>query len=57
MQVCGTVATTMTPGQDPDKCFLGAFLFLDEVENMGEPITNRTFKDIMVQGTTRSSSS
>ena len=52
MQVCGTVATTMTPGQDPDKTYLRAFLFLDGVENMGEPITNRTFKDIMVQGMT-----
>ncbi len=46
------VATTMKPGQDPDEYFLRASLLRDQVENMGEPITDRKFKDIMVQGLT-----
>ena len=46
------VTTTMTSGQDPDEYFLPAFLLRDQVGNMGEPITGRNFKDIMIQGMT-----
>ncbi|CAN0299657.1 unnamed protein product, partial [Scytosiphon promiscuus] len=46
------VATAMKTGQDPDEYFLRAYLLRGQVENMGEPITDRNFKDIMVQGLT-----
>ena len=46
------MATTRTPGQDPDEYFLRASLLRDQVENMGEPITDINFRDIMVQGMT-----
>ena len=38
-------ATNMTDGQDPDECLLRATLLRSQVEH----ISNRRFKDIMVQ--------
>ena len=49
------VATAMKPGQDTDEYSLRASLLRDQVENMGEPIADRKFKDIMVQGLTGNS--
>ncbi|CAN0373449.1 unnamed protein product, partial [Scytosiphon promiscuus] len=43
-------ATTMKSGQDPDDYFTEAVIKRAEVEAMGEPMTDRRFKDIIVQG-------
>ena len=45
-------ATSMKPGQDPDDYFMEATLKRNEVTWMGEPMTERRFKDILVQGFT-----
>ena len=45
-------ATTMKSGQDPDDYFTEAIIKRAEVEAMGEPVTDRWFKDIVVQGFT-----
>ena len=43
-------ATNMTPGQDPDEYFLQATLIRGELAEMGEPVSDERFQDIMVQG-------
>ena len=37
----------MKPGQVLDELFLRASLLRDQVESMGEPIAERTFKEII----------
>ena len=44
--------TSMTDGQDPDENFLHTTLLHGQVERMGERISDRRFKGIMVQGLT-----
>ncbi|CAN0352706.1 unnamed protein product, partial [Scytosiphon promiscuus] len=43
-------ATAMKAGEDPDDYFTEATIKRAEVEAMGEPMTDRRFKDIVVQG-------
>lgn len=45
-------ATTMKPEQYPDEHFLRAPLRRDQVDNMGNPITDKKFKDITVEDLT-----
>ena len=40
----------MMDGQDPHEYFLRATLLRGQVEQMGKSISDRRFKDIMVQG-------
>ena len=42
----------MKPEQDLDDYFTEAILKRNEVTGMGEPMTDRCFKDILVQGFT-----
>ena len=46
------VNSNMEQGVDPDSYFMEKTLARSELEKMGEPITDRTFKDICVQGFT-----
>jgi len=46
------VNTAMTHNQDPDDFFMEKYLARTELARMGEPITDRRFKDICVQGFT-----
>ena len=40
----------MEPGTDPDVFFLQAARYRAELQRMGEPVTDRYFKDIIMQG-------
>ena len=40
----------MEPGEDPDEYFLKAARYRAELRRMDEPITDRHFKDIIIQG-------
>ena len=44
------VNTSMKQGQDPDEFFMEKTLARAELAKMGEPMTDRRFKDICVQG-------
>ena len=44
--------TKMLPGQDPDEYFLAAELIRAELDDMGEPVSDATYEDILVQGFT-----
>ena len=46
------VNTSMKQGQDPDDYFMEKTLARSELEKMGEPISDRRFKDIYGQGLT-----
>lgn len=46
------VNSSMKQGQDPDDFFMEKTLARVELEKMGEPISERTFKDICAQGFT-----
>ena len=46
------VNTSMNQGQDPDEYFMEKTLARSELEEMGEPISDRRFKDVCVQGFT-----
>ena len=43
----------MEPGEDPDEFFLKTTRYRAELWNMDEPITDRHFKDIIIQGISR----
>ena len=42
----------MRPGQDPDDYVMEAIFKRNEVKGIGDPMTGRRFKDILVQGFT-----
>ena len=44
--------TAMNPGENPDDYFNNKIILRGELEKMGEPITDRRFKDICIQGIT-----
>ena len=44
--------TAMNPGENPDDYFNNKILLRGELDKMGEPITDRRFKDICIQGIT-----
>ena len=44
------VNTSITEGQDPDNYFVEKTLASSELEKMGEPMSDRRFKDVCVQG-------
>ena len=45
-------APSMKPGQDPDGYFMEAKFKRNEMTGMGEPVTDRRYTDILVQGFT-----
>ena len=46
------MATSMTDGQDPDEYFPRTTLVRGQVQRIGEHVSDRRVKDIMVQGLT-----
>lgn len=44
------VSTSIKQGQEPDESFMEKTLARPEIERMFEPLFNRRFKDIAVQG-------